>query len=47
MAITPMTSGLFEAKEFKHNNMFLQIVCCPIQAELVLDCLPFCFSDLT
>lgn len=42
-----MTSGVFEAKELKHGNMFLQIVYCPVGAELVADCLPFCFSGLT
>lgn len=42
-----MTSGVFGAKELKHNNMFLQIVYCSIQAELVSDCLPFCFFGLT
>lgn len=47
MAITPMTSGVFEDKELKHNNMILQVVYCPIQAELISDCLPFCFFGLT
>lgn len=42
-----MTSGVFEAKELKHSNIFLQIVYCPIQAELVSDCLPFFFFGLT
>lgn len=47
MAIIPMTSGVFEAKELKHSNIFLQIVYCPVQAELVSDCLPFFFFGLT
>lgn len=42
-----MTSGVFEAEGLKHNNIFLQTVCCPIQAELVSDCLPFLFFGLT
>lgn len=42
-----MTSGVFEAKELKHSNIFLQIVYCPIQAELISEYLTFFFFSLT
>lgn len=47
IAIIPMTSGVFEAKELKHCNIFLQIVYCPIQAELISEYLTFFFFSLT